>query len=174
MLELWRDYRRHIILFLLFLSVSFYIWHLPRQKQWVLNITLIGTTFSGNLDETRKLLDRGSDVNARHDNNGMTPLMCAAWGDASVKNPGQVVCDHPGVVKLLLERGASVKARDNDGKTALHHAAEHGQDAIAKILIDAGADVTARDAAGRTPLQWAEMGKHDKTIAVLKEAGAKQ
>jgi HEAT repeat protein len=51
-------------------------------------------------------LDKGVDVNTR-DENGSTPLILACMN-------AQV-----GVVKLLLERGADVKAKNNDGYTAL-------------------------------------------------------
>jgi len=42
-------------------------------------------------------------------------------------------------VRLLLERGADVEAKDNDGKTALQYAAEGGYDEIMKLLREHGA-----------------------------------
>ena len=58
-----------------------------------------------------------------------------------------------------------VRARDDDGATALHHAAFHGQRAIAELLIDSGAELNARDGIHHaTPAGWA--------INYLRERGA--
>ena len=48
------------------------------------------------------------------------------------------------IVKLLLARGADVKAVNEEGWTALHHAADAGKAEILKILLDKKADVNAR------------------------------
>jgi len=45
---------------------------------------------------------------------------------------------HTGTVKLLLERGAEVKARDNRGKTALAMAIEGGHKGTEQLLRKAG------------------------------------
>ena len=58
------------------------------------------------VEEVRKLLDQGADVNAP-DSLGETPLMNAAW-------VGSVE-----VVLLLLERGASLTDVNREGETAL-------------------------------------------------------
>jgi ankyrin repeat protein len=166
--------RWQISIFLFLLAVSYFIWHLPSQRQWVLDITLIGTTLAGNVPETRQMLDRGSNIETRDENTGMTPLMCAAMALPGPNNPGQVVVDHAGTVALLLDRGANIHARDMVGKTALHHAAENGHDEIVKILIDRGADVNTKDAAGRTPLDLAEFGGHARVAATLKGARVKE
>lgn len=58
-----------------------------------------------------------------------------------------------------------VRARDDDGATALHHAAFLGQRAIAELLIDSGAELNARDGMHQaTPAGWA--------INYLRERGA--
>lgn len=92
------------------------------------------------------LLERGADVNAQsvHPfvNRNMSALMWAA-------NKGLT-----DVVKTLLAKGAVVKARDEDGFTALFAAArgDNDQPEIVRALIAAGADVDARTVKGRTPL----------------------
>jgi 26S proteasome non-ATPase regulatory subunit 10 len=54
---------------------------------------------------------------------------------------------------MLLERGAAIDARDNDGKTSLHVAVELGKIEVARLLLKHGADVNVRDKIGRTPSQ---------------------
>jgi len=43
------------------------------------------------------------------------------------------------VVRLLLEQGADVEAKDEDGKTALQQAGDRGHDEIVKLLREHGA-----------------------------------
>ena len=70
------------------------------------------------------------------------------------------------VVKLLIDYGADLNLKDNEGKTALMLAKDP---AIAKLLIDSGANVNSHDKNGRTAL----MLTTNKTIAdLLKAKGA--
>jgi ankyrin repeat protein len=59
------------------------------------------------------------------------------------------------VVRLLIDRGADLQTRDEEGRTALHWAATCWFRAIARLLIDRGADLQAQDQQGNTPLHWA-------------------
>ena len=59
-------------------------------------------------------------------------LLC----DAVARNNTQLVKD-------LLQGGFSVSARDDDGNTPLHVAAEHGLADLIKMLVAAGADIEA-------------------------------
>ena len=72
-------------------------------------------------------------------------------------------------------------ARDEDGKTLLHHAAlrappEAGADPKGRnrlaALLEAGFDPNARDKGGRTPLHWAARNNSPAVVAALLEAGA--
>lgn len=116
-------------------------------------------------------LSRGSvDVNARW--HGMTPLMRAASRGASGAS-----------VALLIEAGADVNLRDDDGNTALMHlvkkhtsmSADGGMGTvILKCLIAGGADVNVRGKGGVTPLM--ESGHHRFSpiafLSILLDAGA--
>jgi ankyrin repeat protein len=42
------------------------------------------------------------------------------------------------VVRLLLEHGVDVEAKDNDGKTAMQVAAEEGHDEVVELLREDG------------------------------------
>jgi hypothetical protein len=64
--------------------------------------------------------------------------------------------DLSGVQKLVAADAALVSVRDDDGATALHHAAYSGHQELARYLVEQGADVNVRD--GRfdaTPAGWA-------------------
>ena len=58
-------------------------------------------------------------------------------------------------VQTLLEAGADVNTRDQDGRTPLMRATERGRIDTMQLLIDAGADVNACDRRGDTALMAA-------------------
>jgi hypothetical protein len=61
------------------------------------------------------------------------------------------------LIKLLLERGADVKAKDTRGMTPLMMAAasEFQNEEVVRILIAAGSDVNAKAEDGQTVASWA-------------------
>jgi ankyrin repeat protein len=63
----------------------------------------------------------------------------------------------PEIIKLLLERGASVDVADPMGRVAIHYAATRTMEHFQPIH-GAGADVESRDKMGRTALHWAVIG----------------
>ena len=42
-------------------------------------------------------------------------------------------------MKLLIEKGAELDSKDNDGRTPLSHAVSRGHEAVVKLLIEKGA-----------------------------------
>jgi len=57
--------------------------------------------------------------------------------------------------KILVNKGADVKAKDNDENTVLHSAAERGNEAVVHLLLGRGADVKTKDNHGSTVLHSA-------------------
>ena len=45
------------------------------------------------------------------------------------------------VVRVLVELGADINARDREGRTALLHAAIEGHEAVVRVLVELGADI---------------------------------
>ncbi|KAJ4175725.1 Ankyrin repeat A protein 2 [Fusarium falciforme] len=80
---------------------------------------------------------------------------------------------HRVVVKLLLEKGAKIEAKDSEhGQTPLLWAAGEGHDAVVKLLLEKGADVEGKDNYGQTPLSWAAEIGQEAVVKLLLEKGA--
>ncbi len=77
------------------------------------------------------------------------------------------------VVRLLLERGANVRAREGLlGATALIFACLAGHLEIARDLLHHGAEINARTNDGRTALLEASFAGHRKIVQMLLDRGA--
>lgn len=66
-----------------------------------------------------------------------------------------VLQGHTSVVRLLVEHGAAVDARDGAQCTALHAASEGGHPVVVELLLHLGADIDARNLRQQTPLHYA-------------------
>lgn len=128
----------------------------------------LGYVWANNLDEVKKLVANGMDVNAQESSRnalykqGTTALHIAAAGN------------HLAMVNFLVGAGA-IMVRNVDGSSPLHFAAEKGYAAIAEVLlndIDLGwLAVNSKDTRGRTPLHLAVVSD-GKTVTALLKAGA--
>ena len=76
------------------------------------------------------------------------------------------------VVRLFVEAGMSVDARDNAGRTALHSAAREGHLEVVDFLVGAGLAVDTRAEYGVTALHLAAFRGHLAVVRVLVDAGA--
>ena len=72
-----------------------------------------------------------------------------------------------GAAKRLLEKGASADMQDQDGRTALHWAAENGHEAVVRTLLEKGASADIQDQSGRTALHRAAQNRHEAVIKIL-------
>jgi len=114
----------------------------------------------GSLKDAQVLIDAGADVD-KGDVEGFRPLMCAA------------VEGRTEIINMLLQRGATVDATDEYGRTALSWAVTKGDfDGSAKALIESGADVNKTDGGGFTPLMRSAVTDHPRCFALLLESGA--
>jgi ankyrin repeat protein/serine/threonine protein kinase len=75
-------------------------------------------------------------------------------------------------VQTALEKGAYPNAKNDDGSTPLHIAAQEGYAEIVKILLERGADPNTENKDGWTPLHIAAKEGHVDVVRVLLERGA--
>jgi uncharacterized protein len=105
------------------------------------------------------LLDRDADVNAEADNSShVQPLHSAAAGRSA------------DCVRILLDAGSDVDARQHGGYTALMEAAMQGNEEMVRALLDAGADQTLTDDDGRNSIEFARAEGHTDVAELLDAA----
>ena len=139
-----------------FLAVSFLCFSAYIQAETFHNICK-----DGSVQDVAKALKDGGDINSLS-KDLQTPLIQAS------KYNG------PEVVQFLIESGAGVNVKDENGKSALMYACEENKDVeVVRVLIRKHADVNAKTNTGKTALMYAcENNPNIKIISALIEAGA--
>lgn len=117
--------------------------------------SLFRSASTGDREQVMRLLDMGTNINAREEENE-TPLMHAA------------VEDHASVVELLLDRGAEINAVSINDETALGRAVGVSRYEAVTVLLNRGADVEKGH-----PLIRAAGNGDVKMMQLLLEKGAK-
>jgi len=75
------------------------------------------------------------------------------------------------MVRLLLRRGVStINEQDTNGRTALHVAAQSGDEEMVETLMKHGADPKALDKHGRDALYCAVEQGHEQVVEMLLDA----
>jgi hypothetical protein len=77
------------------------------------------------------------------------------------------------LVKLLIEFGADINAKDVIGSTPLMLATSSSNLEIVKLLLEVGVDINAKSKAGNNALMIASAYKHKDIVTLLKKYGAK-
>jgi uncharacterized protein len=112
--------------------------------------------FFGHPSLAEALIAQGAEVSARSRNAMQNaPLHAAAGGRTQ------------DAVRVLLEHGAEVNARQEGGWTALHAASQNGDVEIVRLLIAGGADVQIRAANQQNALDLALTKGHPAVVEVL-------
>lgn len=110
-------------------------------------------------DAAIRAIGDGAELEDRSGDNDATPLI-----QATKKNL-------PLIVRVLIDAGADVNAKDSMQDSAFLYAGAEGLDGILKITVDAGADVTSTNRYGGTALIPASEHGHVSTVRILIAAG---
>ncbi|MES2605074.1 MAG: ankyrin repeat domain-containing protein [Pseudomonadota bacterium] len=147
---------------------------------------LIRATKAADIAMTDLLLKHGALVNLKNWA-GYTPIMAVAGlGTNNVDIRGRFRDEKNGiaVAQLLVAAGAELNAKEDQGRAAIHGAAQQNWGEFIRYLAGAGADINQEDRQGNTALDMA-MGKaatgrfastvepNEKLAGVLLELGAK-
>jgi ankyrin repeat protein len=106
----------------------------------------------GSLPAAKALVKRGASVNRK----GWTPLHYACSGPDN------------GVAAFLIEQGAELNARSENGTTPLMMAARYGNSDLVPLLLKAGAEPRAANEQELTAADFAQRGGRDLMAAELR------
>jgi ankyrin repeat protein len=118
--------------------------------------------FFGHREIVEYLLDAGADVNQTSKNIFRVAAIHAAVSHGDTQ-----------IVRMLLDRGENINARQLGGYTPLHGAAGAGRIELIDLLLAHGADPEARSDEGKTPAELAEDRGHKEAAAHLRAAMAR-
>lgn len=122
----------------------------------------------------RQLLAKGAAIHAKNTFAGKV-----VHGDIALRELTALMLasayGSPALVKVLLDAGAEINARDVRGMSPLLFAvSSSNQDArVVKLLLERGSDVNNVSVAGETALDWARKFGSREVISILERAGAK-
>jgi ankyrin repeat protein len=110
----------------------------------------------GPLERIEDLLKRGADVNMPLHKTSLLEMAAAGH-------------ELPSLVRLLIDYGANVNHRDEDGLTVMHM---NLSKEVAEVLIERGAEINARSNMGKTPLYNAVASGNEPFVKLLLNNGA--
>ena len=118
----------------------------------------------------QRLLYEGADPNMATRNGFGTPLHWAV-DPRFAKNP-LLDGDRDGMVADMLLAGANANAKNGQGQTPLHFAAQRGEVRIVGNMLNRGGKPNIADNDGLTPLHYAALAGHARVMEQLIKRGA--
>lgn len=140
----------------------------------------------GRLSLVRYLVEQGADIHLK-DNAHKTPLVYAieknhikviiylseeARKSKMAEKSDLFTAAREGnleKVRYFLQN-SNINSRNTDGKTALHIACEHEQEAVVELLLEYSIDMSIRDDDGRDALNYAKLSGNKKIITRLQDS----
>ena len=144
---------------------------------------MVLASMTGDLENVKLLLAHGADPSpglsqaVTYGYPDVTRALIAAGASAAVSESSGInllhwaaMTNHPEVISVLAQAGASVNATDEFNYTPLMYAAtiDFGDAEVVKALLKAGADPKIRNDQGRTALEQARFYKHSLIEAALR------
>ena len=158
------------------------------DREGELDVPILAAAYNGNIEAVKQHLAAGTDVNVKGGFADGTPLHYAAANG------------HKEIAELLIEKGADMNAKDEDGGTPLDVAIQFKELEIADLIrviggisgaadsihvaaaaenieavkqhLATGSDVNAKDVIGRTALHQSALRGHKKIVELLIDKGA--
>ena len=132
---------------------------------------LIRAAKSSDVEAMQILLDAGADPTQTMED-GTTAIMMIAGGRLG---PAPDAIDKPAAaIRLLVEHGADLDARNEEGETAAHRAGRAKSKPMLALLTELGADMALTDNEGQTAQQLADAkGNGRDRVSALRNAGVK-
>ena len=124
-------------------------------------LSLHAVVAKGDVENARKLIEQGADIEAKDPGTGASVLHYAAMRG------------NQEILQLLFGRGVDVNSRTKNGTTPLHTAVLYNRYEVAELLINKGADVDAKSMSGATPLALASATKNRTIAELLRARGAR-
>jgi len=84
-----------------------------------------------------------------------------------------VIKGNKAIIELLIEKGANIEEKDDNGYTILHSLVICGTIETMSLLIEKGANIEAKNYWGYTPLHYTAIYGNLRTTSILIEKGAK-
>lgn len=135
---------------------------IKNQQQHDLNKKLIEACEEGLEDSVEQAIDQGANAHLLtneqlhfYDNHENSPMHFAAQ-----KN-------HLEIIRILLQRGAQIDARNRKRETPFHWACAFADIDLIEFMIKHGAGINAVEDEGGTPLSWACYEGRENVVAFL-------
>ena len=135
----------------------------------------------GNLDDVRRLLEENGELVGFEDEVRSFLFVEFEWFmfcfcfEKRGRSLLSWACEegHLEIVRLLVERGASINQKDeNDRASPCYFACENGHLEIIRMLVELGADINQGDENSWTPCHIASQNGHLEVVQLLLDRGA--
>jgi ankyrin repeat protein len=140
----------NVVFLICIIIIGFGVWKM-KKACWHKGISVGDTAL------IKSLLDEGADINAK---DGDFTLLMKAATEGYLKT-----------AKLLIDKGAEVDARTNEGTSALMVASSGGYTKIVELLVNAGANAKIKNNMGYTAGMYAKEKGYTNIVQMLNKVG---
>ena len=140
----------NVVFLICIIIIGFGVWKM-KKACWHKGISIGDTAL------IKSLLDEGADINAK---DGDFTLLMKAATEGYLKT-----------AKLLIDKGAEVDARTNEGTSALMVASSGGYTKIVELLVNAGANAKIKNNMGYTAEMYAKEKGYTNIVQMLNKVG---